>query len=137
MSHGAPMQTIAGLEPAILRWHIDVDVLVVEFRGQRHSPTHMASCWRAVQALAEQHGLGKILAIDLMDDEPLTGAQREAFIRVLGLDVFAGRRWAYVARSIDRVSAYEATQLDAQDLGLDVRVFSSLAEAELWVRFPG
>ena len=56
---------------------------------------------------------------------------------MLGLDVCGGRRWAYVARSIDRVGAYEATQLDAQAEGLDVRVFSSLAEAELWVRFPG
>ena len=137
MNAGAPTQEIPGLEPALLRWRIDVDVLVVEFRGRRHSPTHMAGCWRAVQALAAQHRLAKVLAIDLMDDEPLTGEQREAFIRFLGLDVFAGRRWAYVARSVDRVSAYEATQLDAQDMGLDVRVFSSLSEAELWVRFPG
>ncbi len=133
----APMQAIAGLEPADLRWRIDVDVLVVEFRGARHSPTHMAGCWRALQGLAEEHRLSKVLAIDLMDDEPLTGEQRKAFIRFLGLDVFAGRRWAYVARSVDRVGAYEATQLDAQEQGLDVRVFSSLAEAELWVRFPG
>lgn len=137
MNAGAPLQAIAGLEPADLRWRIDVDVLVVEFRGRRDTPAHMAGCWRAVQALAAQHGLAKILAIDLMDDEPLTGAQREAFVRMLGLDVFGGRRWAYVARSIDRVGAYEATQLDAQAEGLDVRVFSSLAEAELWVRFPG
>lgn len=137
MNSGATTQEIPGLEPALLRWRIDVDVLVVEFRGRRHSPPHMAGCWRAVQALAERHHLAKVLAIDLMDDEPLTGEQRDAFIRFLGLDVFAGRRWAYVARSVDRVSAYEATQLDAQDMGLDVRVFSSLAEAELWVRFPG
>jgi hypothetical protein len=131
------MHGIAGLEPADLRWRIDVDVLVVEFRGRRDTPAHMAGCWRAVQALASQRGVGKVLAIDLMDDEPLTGEQRAAFIRQLGLDVFAGRRWAYVARSVDRVSAYEATQLDAQEQGLDVRVFSSLAEAELWVRFSG
>ncbi|MGL6290703.1 MAG: hypothetical protein ACRC2H_08470 [Silanimonas sp.] len=137
MSGAAPMQVIAGLEPAELCWRVDVDVLVVEFRGRRHSPTHMASCWRAVQELAADRSLGKVLAIDLMDDEPLTGEQRSAFIGSLGLDVFAGRRWAYVARSVDRVSAYEATQLDAQEQGLDVRVFSSLAEAELWVRFPG
>jgi hypothetical protein len=131
------MQSIGGLAPADLRWRIDVDVLVVEFRGLRHSPTHMAGCWRAVQGLAQQHHLDKVLALDLMDDEPLTGEQRAAFIRFLGLDVFAGRRWAFVARSIDRVGPYEATQLDAQEQGLDVRVFSSLAEAELWVRFPG
>lgn len=137
MSGLAPMQAIAGLEPADLRWRIDVDVLVVEFRGRRHSPAHMAACWRAVQALAVEWGLAKVLAIDQMDDEPLTGEQRAAFIRQLGLEVFAGRRWAYVARSIDRVGAYEATQLDAQEQGLDVRVFSSLAEAELWVRFAG
>jgi len=133
----APMQLIAGLEPAALRWRVDVDVLVVEFRGRRHTPAHMASCWRAVQALAEAHHLGKVLAIDLMDDEPLTGEQRAAFIRLLGLQIFAGRRWAYVARSVDRVGAYEATQLDAQEQGLDIRVFSSMAEAELWVRFAG
>jgi hypothetical protein len=131
------MQAIAGLEPADLRWRIDVDVLVVEFRGCRHTPAHMAGCWRAVQGLAAERGLAKVLAIDLMDDDPLTGEQRAAFIRQLGMDVFAGRRWAYVARSVDRVGAYEATQLDAQEQGLDVRVFSSLAEAELWVRFPG
>jgi hypothetical protein len=97
----------------------------------------MAGCWRAVQGLAAERGLAKVLAIDLMDDDPLTGEQRSSFIRQLGMDVFAGRRWAYVARSVDRVGAYEATQLDAQEQGLDVRVFSSLAEAELWVRFPG
>jgi hypothetical protein len=131
------MQAIAGLEPADLRWRIDVDVLVVEFRGRRHTPAHMAGCWRAVQGLAAERGLVKVLAIDLMDDDPLTGEQRAAFIRQLGMDVFAGRRWAYVARSVDRVGAYEATQLDAQEQGLDARVFSSLAEAELWVRFPG
>lgn len=131
------MQAIAGLEPAELRWRIDVDVLIVEFRGRRHSPVHMATCWRAIQSLAAERGVAKVLAIDQMDDDPLTGEQRSAFIRQLGLDVFAGRRWAYVARSVDRVSAYEATQLDAQEQGLDVRVFSSLAEAELWVRFPG
>lgn len=137
MSHAAPMQAIAGLEPADLRWRIDVDVLVVEFRGRRHTPAHMAACWRAVQALAVEWGLVKVLAIDLMDDDPLTGEQRAAFIRQLGLEVFAGRHWAYVARSVDRVGAYEATQLDAQEQGLDVRVFSSLSEAELWVRFAG
>ena len=137
MTGTLPMQAVAGLEPAELRWRIDVDVLVVEFRGRRHSPAHMAGCWRAVQGLAAERGLAKVLAIDLMDDEPLTGEQRAAFIRQLGLEIFAGRRWAYVARSVDRVGAYEATQLDAQEQGLDVRVFSSLAEAELWVRFPG
>lgn len=137
MTGVTPMQAIAGLEPSDLRWRIDVDVLVVEFRGCRHTPAHMAGCWRAVQGLAAERGLAKVLAIDLMDDDPLTGEQRAAFIRQLGMDVFAGRRWAYVARSVDRVGAYEATQLDAQEQGLDVRVFSSLAEAELWVRFPG
>jgi hypothetical protein len=137
VSAGAPLQGIPGLEPADLRWRIDLDVLVVEFRGRRHTPAHMAGCWRAVQSLAERHRMTKILAIDLMDDDPLTGEQRAAFIRHLGMDVFAGRRWAYVARSVDRVGAYEATQLDAQEQGLDVRVFSSLPEAELWVRFPG
>lgn len=136
MSGAAPMQAIAGLEPADLRWRIDVDVLVVEFHGRRHTPAHMAACWRAVQNLAQAQHLAKILAIDLMDDEPLAGEQRAAFIRQLGMDVLAGRRWAYVSRSVDRVGAYEATQLDAQEQGFDVRVFSSLAEAELWVRFP-
>ena len=137
MTGVTPMQAIAGLEPADLRWRIDVDVLVVEFRGCRHTPAHMAGCWRAVQGLAAERGLAKVLAIDLRDDDPLTGEQRAAFIRQLELEIFAGRRWAYVARSVDRVGAYEATQLDAQEQGLDVRVFSSLAEAELWVRFPG
>lgn len=137
MSHAAPMQAIAGLEPADLRWRIDVDVLVVEFRGRRHTPDHMAACWRAVQAVAAEHRLAKVLAIDLMDDEPLTGEQRAAFIRHLGFELFEGRRWAYVARSADRVGAYEATQLDAQEQGLDIRVFGSTAEAELWVRFSG
>ena len=137
MSHAAPMQAIAGLEPADLRWRIDVDVLVVEFRGRRHTPDHMAACWRAVQAVSAEHRLAKVLAIDLMDDEPLTGEQRAAFIRHLGFELFEGRRWAYVARSADRVGAYEATQLDAQEQGLDIRVFGSMAEAELWVRFSG
>ena len=137
MSAGPALQRIPGLEPSDLRWRVDVDVLVVEFGGRRVSQAHMVGCWRAVGDLAARHGIGKVLAIDQMDDEPLTGAQREAFVRMLGLDVFGGRRWAYVARSIDRVGAYEATQLDAQAEGLDVRVFSSLAEAELWVRFPG
>lgn len=137
MNAAPSIRRIEGLEPSDLRWWIDGDVLVVEFRGRRHSPAHMAACWRAVQGVAEASRIRKVLAVDLMDDEPLTGEQREAFIRSLGLDVFAGRRWAYVARSADRVSAYEATQLDAQDTGLDVRVFGSRAEAELWVRFPG
>lgn len=137
MNAGAPTQVITGLEPADLRWRIDVDVLVVEFRGRRHSPAYMASCWRAVQAVAAAQGLAMVLAVDLMDDEPLTGEQRAAFIRHLGFELFEGRRWAYVARSADRVGAYEATQLDAQEQGLDIRVFSSMAEAELWVRFPG
>lgn len=137
MSGTTPTQAIPGLEPADLRWRVDVDLLVVEFRGRRDTPKHMAVCWHAVRDVAERMGLGKVLAIDLMDDEPLTGQQREAFIQFLGLETFGGRRWAYVARSIDRVAAYEATQLDAQDEGLDVRVFSSLAEADLWVRFPG
>ncbi|GAB3727726.1 hypothetical protein GCM10028794_00570 [Silanimonas algicola] len=131
------MQAIAGLEPADLRWRVDVDVLVVEFRGRRHAAAHMAACWRAVQAVAAERGLVKVLAVDLMEDEPLTGEARAAFIRHLGFALFEGRRWAYVARSADRVGAYEATQLDAQEQGLDIRVFSSLAEAELWVRFPG
>lgn len=137
MNPGAPTQGIPGLAPSDLRWRIDVDVLVVEFRGRRHTPAHMAGCWHAVKQLADGLAIVKVLAIDLMDDEPLTGEQRRAFIERLGLEVFGGRRWAYVARSIDRVGAYEATQLDAQERGLDVRVFSSLAEAELWVRFPG
>jgi hypothetical protein len=132
-----PANEIPGLAPARVAWRVDVDVLVVEFRGRRESPTHMVGCWRAVAGVAERLAIGKILAIDLMDDEPLTGEQRAAFIRLLGFEIFGRRRWAYVARSVDRVGAYEATQLDAQQAGADVRVFGSLAEAELWVRFPG
>lgn len=137
MSDPGAQQAIPGLEPARLSWRADGDVLAVEFRGLRGSPAQMARCWRAVQEVAEKEGFGKVLAIDLMDDEPLTGERREAFIRQLGLDVFSGRRWAYVARSVDRVGAYEATQIDAQVEGLDVRVFSSRSEAELWLRFLG
>ena len=137
MNAGRGEHEIPAMAPARLVWHVDGDVLVVEFRGRRDTPAHMAACWRAVRDVAERLELTKILALDLMDDEPLTGDQRDEFIRKLGLEVFSGRHWAYVARSIDRVSAYEATQLDAQELGLDIRVFSSRAEAELWVRFPG
>ena len=68
MSQSAPTQAIAGLEPADLRWRIDIDVLIVEFYGRRDTPAHMARCWRAVQGLAEAQRLAKILAIDLMDD---------------------------------------------------------------------
>ena len=128
-------QALPGLAPALLHWRVDDDLLVVEFRGRRHDAVHMAGCWHAVRDLAAKVGRQRILAIDLMDDEPLTGPQREAFIRSLGIETFAGRRWAYVARSIDRVGAYEATQIDAQDQGLDVRVFASRAEAEVWLRF--
>ena len=137
MSAGRIEHEIPGLAPARLTWHVDGDVLVVEFRGRRHTPAHMADCWRAARDVAERLGLEKVLALDLMDDEPLTGEQRRDFVERLGFATLGRRRWAYVARSIDRVSAYEATQLDAQDAGVDVRVFSSRAEAELWVRFPG
>jgi hypothetical protein len=132
-----PFTALPGHGPVEIRWRQDMDLLVVEFRGRRDTPAHMASCWHAVRDLAGRLGIDKVLAIDLMDDEPLTGEQRDAFIRFLGPKTFAGRRWAFVARSFDRVGAYEATQLDAQELGVDVRIFGSLAEAELWVRFPG
>lgn len=137
MSEGRATNEIPGVAPARLVWRVDLDVLVVEFRGRRDTPAHMAGCWRAIADVAERVGLDKVLAIDLMDDEPFVGEQREAFIRLLSVEIFGRRRWAYVARSIDRVRAYEATQLDAQQAGADVRVFSSLAQAELWVRLPG
>lgn len=136
MNERRAMTEIPGLEPARLSWRVDIDLLVVEFRGRRDTPAQIASCWRAIAEVAGGLGIDKILAIDLMDDEPLTGEQRAAFIRMLGVEVFGRRRWAYVARSVDRVGAYEATQLDAQQAGADVRVFGSLAEAELWLRFP-
>ena len=128
------LQSLPGLEPAVVHWRIDEDLLVVEFRGRRHDAAHMAGCWHAVRRLAAEAGRDRILAIDLMDDDPLNGEQRKAFIEGLGVDMFIGRRWAYVARSIDRVGAYEATQIDVQELGVDVRVFSSRAEAEVWLR---
>lgn len=131
------LQDLPGHAPSRLRWGVDAGVLVVEFHGRRHSPAHMAGCWHAVKRLAEAQGLVRVLAIDRMDDEPLTGEQRRDFIAHLGQEFLQGRRWAYVARSIDRVGAYEATQLDALELGIEVRVFASRAEADLWVRFPG
>lgn len=137
MSVPRPQQTIPGLEPLEVRWSVDAGLLSVEFRGRRHVPEHMARCWHAIRDLAAELGFDKILAIDMMDDEPFEGVEREQFIRALDVQSFAGRRWAYVARSVDRISASEATQLDAQDEGIDVRSFSSLSEATLWVRFSG
>ena len=137
MSVPGPQQTIPDLEPSEVRWSVDAGLLVVEFRGRRHLPVHMAHCWHAIRDLAAELGFDKILAIDMMDDEPFEGVVREQFIRALGIQSFAGSRWAYVARSLDRISAFEATQLDAQAEGIDVRSFSSLSEATLWVRFSG
>lgn len=130
-------QDIPGMEPARLRWRVDTEVLKVEFLGHRGTPEQMVGCWKAVQDLAIAHRLECILAVDLMDDEPLTGEQRNLFIRRLFEGGMAGRRWAYVARSVDRVKHYEATQLDALERGLDVQVFGSLSEAERWLRFSG
>ena len=132
----APLpHVLEGHAPVEIRWRTDLDVLVVEYRGRRGSPEHMASCWHAVRDLAASLRIVKVLAIDLMDDEPFVGEQRETFMRALGPQTFVGRRWAFVARSVDCVGAYEATQLDAQAAGLEVRIFGSRSEAELWVRF--
>ncbi len=130
-------QDIPGMEPARLRWCNHADVLKVEFLGSRGTPEQMIGCWKAVQDLAIAHRLERILAVDLMDDEPLTGEQRQRFIQRLLESGISGRRWAYVARSADRVAHYEATQMDAQEMGLKVQVFGSAAEAERWLRFAG
>lgn len=135
MSGARLQQTIPDLAPSELRWSVDVDVLLVELRGRRHTPEHMARCWHAIRDVAVELKLEKVLAVDLMDDEPFLDEVREAFIRALSVITLGGRRWAYVARSVDRISAFEATQLDAQAEGVNVRIFSSLSEANLWLRF--
>ncbi len=137
MSVPSIQQTIPDLEPSDVRWRVDADLLLVELRGRRHAPDHMARCWHAIRDIAAQSHLEKVLAVDLMDDEPFVDEIREQFIRALSVGTLGGRRWAYVARSVDRVSAFEATQLDAQAEGLDVRIFASLSEATFWVRFSG
>jgi len=130
------LQDLPGIGEARISWAVERDVLIGRLRGCRESPTTMQRVWSALRELADRHGTVKVLALDEMDDEPFVGAERDAFLSEL-LPIGVGVRWAYVARSFDRVARYEATQLDALEAGIDARVFGSRSDAELWLRFGG
>lgn len=130
------MQDLPAIGAARISWAVERDVLIALMRGCRENPATMRRVWSAIRTLADRHGPVKVLAMDEMDDEPFVGAERDAFLSEL-LPIGIGVRWAYVARSVDRLARYEATQLDALEAGIDVRVFGSRSDAELWLRFGG
>jgi len=130
------MQDLPPIGAAQVSWAVERDLLVALLRGCRENPASMRRVWSALRALADRHGVVKVLAMDQMDDEPFVAAERDAFLSEL-LPIGIGVRWAYVARSVDRVARYEATQLDALEAGIDVRVFGSRSDADLWLRFGG
>jgi len=130
------LQDLPAIGAARISWAVERDVLTARLHGCRENPVTMRRVWSTLRTLADRHGTVNVLALDEMDDDPFVGAERDAFLNEL-VSIGIGVRWAYVARSFDRVARYEATQLDALEAGIDVRVFGSRSDAEIWLRFGG
>lgn len=126
---------IEGLSPITLQWTARGDIFYVEIGGNRENAQNMAAAWIAISRVAQEQGYSKILAVDKMEDRPLEGDARTAFVKALDAPGVEIPHWAFVAPSIERLYSYEKTQLDAAVRGISIRVFHAVNQAELWLRF--
>jgi hypothetical protein len=123
-------------EPAYrLTWTVEGDLFRARVEGEVDAQPVRLAYWREIVATARARHCRTVLVVDRKKGRPATpeelGELAFAF-REVG-DLF--ERIAVVEPTAEFLPAIEHGEIHARSLGINVRIFADVGEAERWARF--
>lgn len=108
--------------------------LLVEVTGWRGSADDGLAAFQRIAAECERVNADRLLIVDLAHGAADTPQALGELMRGVGDTALARIRVAYFVRDVKNVQAFQHAELDGIELGLNIRLFTSQREAEIWLQ---
>jgi hypothetical protein len=117
-----------------LAWRKCGDFLQVQVSGDIDAQAIRIAYWQEIAATARRQGFRKLLVIDRKKGQPASPEDLLDLARALLVEREHFDRVAVVEPTDAFLPAIEHAEIIGREHGINVRVFGSMASAELWLR---
>ena len=111
------------------------DVLEVQVSGGVDAQQVRIAYWQEIADEGKARGLRKLLVTDRKKGVPATPSELSELAALLQHEARHFDRVAVVEPTPEFVPAVEYAEIYGQGLGINVRIFSDIREAERWLRY--
>jgi hypothetical protein len=110
-------------------------ILIVNVKGEINDQTARFECWGRIAEHARNSGLRRLMVIDRRQSRPATPEEISELTQFCyGQDMYYDRLALVVSLSVF-LPAIEHVEIQAQSIGLNIRVFPDEGSAERWLLF--
>lgn len=117
-----------------LAWRTRGEVAQVQVSGDIDSQAIRIAYWQEIAAIARQRGFRKLLVIDRKKGRPASPDDLLELTRTLLAERELFDRVAVIEPTDAFLPAIEHAEIIGREHGINVRVFGSIAGADLWLR---
>ena len=118
-------------------FHVDCrkrgDTLYFHVTGDVDSQAVRIAYWQEIVAITQQHGLRKLLVLDRKKHKPASQDELVQLVAMMKIHNGIADRVAVVEPTAEFISAVEHAEIEGREVGINIRVFSSVEDAERWL----
>jgi hypothetical protein len=107
----------------------------VQVHGDVDAQAIRIAYWREIAQIGKERGFRLLLVVDRKKHVPATPAELAELADIMRIESEHFDRVAVVEPTLAFVPAIEHAEIQAQERGMNVRVFGARAEAERWLRY--
>ncbi|MGH8104701.1 MAG: hypothetical protein ACREO1_06430 [Arenimonas sp.] len=111
------------------------DTLYFQVSGDIDSQAVRIAYWQEIVELTRQSGLRKLLVIDRKKHKPATQAELAELAAIMHQYREIADRVAVVEPTPEFVPAIEHAEIEGRGVGINIRVFGNLHDAERWLMY--
>lgn len=109
------------------------DTLHFKVTGDVDSQAVRLAYWQEIVTITKQYGLRKLLVLDRKKHKPASQDELVQLAAMMKIHNGLADRLAVVEPTAAFISAAEHAEIEGREVGINVRVFSSVEEAERWL----
>lgn len=109
------------------------DTLYFKVTGDVDSQAVRLAYWQEIVTITEQYGLRKLLVLDRKKHKPASQDELAQLAATMKIHNGLADRVAVVEPTAEFISAAEHAEIEGREVGINIRVFNSVEDAERWL----
>lgn len=111
------------------------DTLHFQVSGDIDSQAIRIAYWQEIVAITKREGLRKLLVIDRKKHKPASPEELAQLAAMMRIHSTIADRVAVVEPTAKFVSAMEHAEIEGREVGINVRIFNRVEDAERWLMY--
>ncbi len=111
------------------------DTLRFQVTGDVDSQAVRIAYWQEIVAITKREGLRKLLVVDRKKHKPANPEELAQLAAMMQIHSTVADRIAVVEPTAKFVSAMEHAEIEGREVGINVRIFNRIEDAERWLMY--